>query len=560
MLVLGQGPLGILQCFRLPTLVGGRPLGPVHQGEQALQVPVHHDRLGLEALQTGRADGLIVVQGVEPALQLGDLALESQPLFLASQGLLLGFDLLFAQGMEPRLFVAEGALGQGSGLLRLGEIGFPLPQAFRGLPEDRLEGREGIPRLLQPLRQGPGAFQQAVSLLLGLVPAFHLEAPLLFRQLEALVQGEHGGGPPGLGLLLLVHGQAQRLDLRRLLGDLGREFGNPAFRLVQAVEDAQLGRFQFHGLPGQEDALGGPDLSVELLRLSGPGGLAAERIHLLVQLEEDVVEPLQVGLGLLQPLLGIGPAHLVACDARGLLQEDAAVLGFAAQDEVDLPLLDEAVGSGPHARVEQEVLDVLEPGLAPIDPVLTSGIPVEAARDRDFAGGARQGGIGHLQHQLHFGKPHGSTLGRAGENHIGHLGATEHGGTLFPQHPGQAVGNVGLAATIGPHHGRHPTRKAELLGIGEGLESVEFEGNETHAVSAPGQAGGNIPPHHSTPCVGSVPTLRMAPLGIGQKPGRLRTPVGQSGVFRAAFPSPRKRACGRRPVGRGAAAHQGGPP
>ena len=126
-------------------------------------------------------------------------------------------------------------------------------------------------------------------------------------------------------------------------------------------------------------------------------------IHLLVQLVEDVVQTLQVGPGLIQALLRFRAAQLVARDASCLLQQEAAVLGLAAQDEVDLALLDEAVGAGTHARVEQQVLDILEPGLPAVDAVFAARVAVESAGDGHLPGRAGQGRIGHLQDELDLG-------------------------------------------------------------------------------------------------------------------------------------------------------------
>jgi hypothetical protein len=498
--ILGQDALGLLQLVGAATLVQGGLLGPLQLVQEPFQAPLHLGGLGLQAFQPGSAHGFFVVQSVKTPFQLGDLALKGQPLLLAGQGLLLGLGLLLLQGLERGFLVAEGALGQGEGFLGLGQLGLPEAQGPGGLHQQGLQLRKGIPGFGQAIGQGLDVLGEAAALPFGLLAALLLEAALLVRQLQPLVQPEDGVGSLGLGLLLLVHGEAEGLHFGGLLGDLGRQLRHPPFRLVQQVEGPLLGGLQFHGLAREQDALGGFDLRIQLLCLPGPGGLAAQRIHLLVQLEEDVIQALQVGARLVQAFLRIGAAELVARDARGLLEQHAPVLGLAAEDQVDLALLDEAVGAGAHAGVQQEILHVLEAAFPAVDAVFAPRVPVEAPGDDHLARGPGQRGVGHLEDQLHLGHAHGTALGRAREDHVRHLGTTQHGGPLLPEHPGEAVGDVGLPAPVRAHHGGHPTREAELLGLGEGLESVEFEGDQAHLRSFREKAWGtsaSIIPHHA---------------------------------------------------------------
>ena len=487
-----QVPQGFLEDLGLPALLQGAVLGPLQLGLQALQGASHGGGLCQQAIQARGPNGLFVVEGVQPTFQLGDLALETQPLPLAHQGLLLAGGLLILQPLEARLLVTQGPLGQGHRFIRRCQSGLTGRQASAGFQDHGLEGGEGVPGFGQPVRQGVDPLAETLPLGLSLFPALHLKAALLLRQLQPLIEPQHGGGSAGLGLLLLIHGQPQGLDLGGLLGDLGGELSDPPFGLVQLIQDALLGGLQLHGLARQQDALGGLDLAVQFLGLPGPGGLSAQGLHLLVELKEDVIQPLQVGAGLVQAALGLAAAQLVAGDAGGLFQQQPAVLGATTEDEIDLSLLNEAVGPGTHARVEEQILDILEAGLPAIDAVLAPRVPIEPAGDAHLADRSGQGGIWHLQDQLHLSQAHGSPLGGAAKDHVGHLRAPEHGGPLLAQHPGQAVRNIGLAAAIRPHHRRHAPREAELLGIGEGLESVEFEGDQAHRVSAPERGWGTF--------------------------------------------------------------------
>ncbi len=179
-------------------------------------------------------------------------------------------------GVEFSLRVAESALSEGHGLLGLGQLRLLEVETLSGLLQLGFQRGEGITGLGQPCHQHLDVLFEAGPLVLGLDPPVLLEAALLVGQLEALIQAEDGARPLGLGLLLLVHGQAEGLHFGGLLGDLRRELGHAALHLVQLIQDPLLGLLQLHRLPGEQHALGGLDLLVEFLRLAGAGRLAAE--------------------------------------------------------------------------------------------------------------------------------------------------------------------------------------------------------------------------------------------------------------------------------------------
>ena len=97
-----------------------------------------------------------MVQGVQAALQLGDLAVEGQALLLAVLGLLLGFGLPLPVTLQVGLLVAEGPLGQGRGLLHLRQIGLPGLEGRLGRLQLPLQGLEGVPGFRQAGPPAPG--------------------------------------------------------------------------------------------------------------------------------------------------------------------------------------------------------------------------------------------------------------------------------------------------------------------------------------------------------------------------------------------------------------------
>ena len=74
----------------------------------------------------------------------------------------------------------------------------------------------------------------------------------------------------------------------------------------------------------------------------------------------------------------------VFCDSSGFLEDCAPVLGPAAQDEVDLPLLHDRVGAPSDAGIHEELVDILQPADGFIQEIFTLAVTVDPASDPDF--------------------------------------------------------------------------------------------------------------------------------------------------------------------------------
>ncbi len=100
-----------------------------------------------------------------------------------------------------------------------------------------------------------------------------------------------------------------------------------------------------------------PQQALQLLRKHGmalrPFGLPLQTTQAGGNLVDDVVDPQQVGPGLVQAIQGLHPLCLVQGDAGGFLKEGAAVLGPQAQDVIHQPLPDHRVGPPGQARLGQ---------------------------------------------------------------------------------------------------------------------------------------------------------------------------------------------------------------
>ena len=77
-------------------------------------------------------------------------------------------------------------------------------------------------------------------------------------------------------------------------------------------------------------------------------------------------------------------SELEAADAGGLFEDHAAVLGGGLQQNVNLALLDHAVGLRAQAAAGQQIADVAEPAGTAIDQILALAAAIDAPRDVDL--------------------------------------------------------------------------------------------------------------------------------------------------------------------------------
>jgi hypothetical protein len=226
--------------------------------------------------------------------------------------------------------------------------------------------------------------------------------------------------------------------------------------------------------------------------------------------------------------LGGTAPRLVLGDARRLLDQLPSVGRPRAEDHSDLALLDDRVGLCAEAGIHEQLVDVPQAADFPVDEVLALARSIEAAGDLHVAGelldrrgqrrlviqrrgcrcmsvpiGCRRGywsadarnALERVERQItglpprrdeagelqsHLGG--GARLARvaAAEDDILHLVAAQALGALFPEHPGDGVGDVALAAAVGADDGRHASIEGELCTIGETLEAGNLETFETH--------------------------------------------------------------------------------
>ena len=382
--------------------------------------------------------------------------------------------------------VAAGGLAAGH---RVALVAGGGGERLGGLPRSRLGGGElfqGLGQELLGLRRLLDG-GDVVFLGLGALRGDELLAGLGLLGLAG------GGGDGGLGReeRLARHGEgvgplaADPLDL--LVGVPGLlEGGVEAARLGEGVPFRVGRRLQrrLGGGHGRDEPLGlqaeelllQPREDVGLLLPAGRArGLPLERRAGAVDLRDDVGQAEEVRPRLLELHLGLLLADLVLRDPRGLLDEAPAVLRLGREDEVDLLLLDDGVGADAEAGPEEEVLDVLQAGLAAVDDVVARAVARDAAGEDDLA--ARVGPLAapRLEGERDLGHAEGPAPGGAVEDDVFHRRAAQGAGRLLAEDPHDGVADVRLAGAVRPDDGGQPGGKGERGPFDERLEPLDFE-------------------------------------------------------------------------------------
>ena len=133
-----------------------------------------------------------------------------------------------------------------------------------------------------------------------------------------------------------------------------------------------------------------PQLGAHLVAQSGIAlglaGLALERVHLPRDFFENVVDAVQVRLGVFETRFGETLFRLEFGDSGRLFDDGAAVRRTAAQNLTDASLLDERVRLRAEARAHEHFLDVAQAAELSVQQVFAVAAAEQPARDRNFSG------------------------------------------------------------------------------------------------------------------------------------------------------------------------------
>ena len=127
-----------------------------------------------------------------------------------------------------------------------------------------------------------------------------------------------------------------------------------------------------------------PELGDELLVAPRRLRLALERAQLAAHLAQQVLQAQQVGLGGVEPALGLLLALAVLEDAGRLLDDRPPLLGPGVEHGVDLALADDHVLLAADAGVGEQLLHVEQPARHAVDRVLALAAAEQDAGERDL--------------------------------------------------------------------------------------------------------------------------------------------------------------------------------
>ena len=219
--------------------------------------------------------------------------------------------------------------------------------------------------------------------------------------------------------------------------------------------------------------------------------LPPQRIGARVHIQQNLVQPGQIGLGRAQFLLGILAPDMQAGNARRFLQHRAPFLRPRSDDGGDPPLTDQRRAVRPGGGICEDQRHVLGAHILAIGSVGATRPALDPARDFQFAvradiDGGKQLALFLDGEQRHFGKVALRPRGGAREDHILHATAAHGFGAGFAHHPPDRFQQVGFAAPIGADDAGQPRLDAQLRRIDEAFEAGEFEALYLHD-GKPGQ-------------------------------------------------------------------------
>ena len=235
-----------------------------------------------------------------------------------------------------------------------------------------------------------------------------------------------------------------------------------------------------------------------LLPAACPCGLMTHGLQPARDLAYDVGEPLAVLLAALQAAERLGPPRPEAGDAGGFLEDGPAIAARGHEQRIDAALLNDTVGLGRGARAREEFADVAEPRGFAVDEVFVLSAAVDAAGDLHLRGIEREQVVGVVEDERHFRRIERLAAARSGEDHVGHVAATQAADRLLAEHPLDGIDDVRLARSVGADDRSDARGKLEPRPVGKALEAEQFEGREPGhedssvggaALAAPSPAG-----------------------------------------------------------------------
>ena len=237
----------------------------------------------------------------------------------------------------------------------------------------------------------------------------------------------------------------ERVECRSGTFELSRFPGKGSF--VLAGPALELGEACVGGpqLLATEPTAEGQQLGAHVVVTGGIVRLALEGPDLAFELAEDVLQALHVTVGPLESAQRAVLAKAVLEDAGGFLDDGTMVLWLGVEDRGELALAHDDVLVSADTGVGQELLDVEEATVGPVDLVVGGAVAVEAAGDGDLVEVERERPASVVEEEGDLGPAQLGSGGRPGEDEVLHLLGAERARRLRAHDPGQGVDHVRLA-------------------------------------------------------------------------------------------------------------------
>ena len=213
---------------------------------------------------------------------------------------------------------------------------------------------------------------------------------------------------------------------------------------------------------------------VESLVTHGLSRLTTKTANLAPDFADHIRHAGEILIGQRELAHSFTPLTLVLGDAGSFFENGAALLGLRRENLVNLALSHDRVASPADAGIHEKFLNVLQAAGLPVERVFALAVAVDAAGDFDFVKFAAKLFFAVREEQRNLAQLGGLASVGAFEDDVLHLAAAQGFRALLTEHPADGVCDVGFAAAVGTHHGRHTGFETEGRGVSEGLEAVQF--------------------------------------------------------------------------------------
>ena len=209
--------------------------------------------------------------------------------------------------------------------------------------------------------------------------------------------------------------------------------------------------------------------------LLGLFGLPLQRPQLPGDLGEDIRDPDQVALLLLQFFQRSCFSALKFYNARCLVKELSSVIRLSGKDLVDLALADDRIALLADSGIIKQLIDIPKPAVSSIQKVFTLTGTVKPPCDGDLIRVQIQLPVTVIQRDGHRGIAQRFSRLRAGKDNVLHIAAAELLCALLAKDPADRVADIALSASVGTHDAGHAVMKIKLCFSGKGFESLHLD-------------------------------------------------------------------------------------